>query len=123
MGAPPRNGRMAIPSRLGDRLDVDLDVDVLADEHAPRLERLVPLQPVLPAVDASLRGERDALIAPRVLAAAELLDIELHGLCHPADRQVARDHVPLVARLLDLRALESELRKLLRLEEIRRPEV
>ena len=108
---------------LGDGLDVDLDVDVLADEDAAGLERLVPLQPEVPAIDPRLRREGHALVAPGVLAAAELFDVELHGLGHPVDRQVAGHGVLLLAGLLDLRALVRQLRVLLGVEEVGRLEV
>src|SRR5262245_34025524 len=59
-------------------LQVELDLDAFADEHAAGLERLVPPQTEVLAIDRGLGGERDALVAPRVRASSPVLDLERH---------------------------------------------
>ena len=43
------------------RLELDRDLDLLADEHAARLERRVPGEAELAAVERGLGGEGDNL--------------------------------------------------------------
>src|SRR5256885_8771821 len=74
-----------------DGLHVELDVDAVPDEHAARLEDLVPLEAEILALDRRLRDEADALVAPRVLAAAGGLGVEHDLAGDVADRQRAGD--------------------------------
>src|SRR5205814_9384094 len=63
---------------LANRLRFDLDAHGVADEHAAGLERLVPLQAPLPAIDLAARREAGPLFAPRILAGALERRIERH---------------------------------------------
>src|SRR5512133_2632569 len=81
--------------RLGhgllDRLQLDLDVDPIGDEHATRLERLVPGEAEVLAVDRGRGREADALVAPRVLALAAVLGVEDDLPRDVTDGEVADD--------------------------------
>jgi DNA-binding NtrC family response regulator len=61
---------------LPDRLDFDLDVDAVANEHAPGFEGLVVGQSEIASVNRCLRSESRALVSPRILC---LLESELFG--------------------------------------------
>ena len=77
--SPPDEARVrGMSGRLcrRHRFDVDFDVDSLAHEQTARFERLIPFQPEIGAIDRCLGAKEHALVAPRVLAAAELLDVE-----------------------------------------------
>src|SRR5690606_6071568 len=85
-------------SGLADRLALDLDGDLLADEDASGLERLVPGEAELLAVDLGGDAVAEQLLAPRVRAHAVELDGELDLLGHVTDGEVTDDleHVALV---------------------------
>src|SRR5688500_100012 len=76
-------------SGLAHTLGTDLDLDLLADEHAAGLERLVPRDAELFAVDLGGRAEPDDLLAPRALRVPLELDVELDLAGDVANRQVA----------------------------------
>src|SRR5438105_9785251 len=71
------------------RLEVDGDVDVVAEEDAAVVEGFVPVDAVVLAIDR--RGQREAglVVAPRVAGEAEELDRERDLLCHAAHGQIA----------------------------------
>src|SRR5581483_5194354 len=100
----------------------DVDLDFVAHEHAAGLERLVPLEAPLAAADRALRAETEAIVAPRILAGARLLDVEDDLVRLIANREIARDFV-VAARAFDLLALEDHLREFLRVEEVGRAQV
>src|SRR5581483_4676619 len=108
---------------LVDRLDVDLEVDFVADQEAARLERGVPVQAELLAVDLAADLEARHLLAPRVLAAPEQGRVEHDGARHAADRQVAVDPGRVGAGRLDPCAGEGDRRILLDVEEVGRSQV
>src|SRR3954447_24414614 len=70
------------------QLDVDRELDVLAYDEAAGLERLIPGEAELLAVDLALRLEAHPLAAPRVLAATLELGIECHFVRLIADREI-----------------------------------
>src|SRR5690349_7992925 len=82
-------------------LHLELDVDAIADQHAARLEQLVPLQAEVLAIDGRRRQEADALVTPRILRASAVLDVERDLAGDVADRQLADDAITLAAHLLD----------------------
>ena len=71
------------------RLDVELDGDLLTDEHAAALEDGVVLEAPVLAVDRRRGGEPGARVAPRVGADAAELELERDRPRDAADRQVA----------------------------------
>src|SRR5277367_6432084 len=75
--ATVRRGSRGLSENL-HRLDVELDLDLIADEQATTFEHLVPLQPELTAVDRRRGREPHAVVAVRILGGAERLDVERH---------------------------------------------
>src|SRR5579862_4486055 len=69
---PPSRG---LRGRRLHGLDLELDLDLVADQHAARLEHLVPAQAEILAIDRRRRDEAGALVAPRVLGEAAELDV------------------------------------------------
>src|SRR5579871_2348738 len=105
------------------RLELQVDLHVLADQDAAGLQRLVPPGAELLALDDHLTVEGDLVVPPGVLGLPQLLHVDGDRLGHVADRQVA-GHLQLVAaRGGDLGALERQLGKLLDVEEVGRLEV
>src|SRR5688572_1868938 len=82
-------------------LDLQLDLDLVADQQAAGLEHLVPPQAEVLAIDRRPGRERHALVAPRILALAAVLDVERHLAGDAADREIAEDAVVVLAELLD----------------------
>src|SRR5215468_6603168 len=106
-----------------DGLDVELDVDAVADQHAAGLEQLVPRQAEVLAVDRCLRDEPDPLVAPRIDAAAGRLGVERDLAGRVADRELADHAQPAAADVLHARAAEAQLGEPLDVEEVRRAQV
>jgi len=114
-------------SRIGPRSTTrsplrELDLHLLADEEAARHGH-VPDEPPLTPVEPRGRVEADALLHVRILDNAERLNVHLDRLRHVADREVAACEPVVVARALDLRALERDLGVLLGVEEVRRAQM
>src|SRR5690606_3628730 len=72
-------------------LQVEVDSDVLADQHAPGFESRVPREAEVLTVDRRRRRCTGLVVAVRVLAEAAELELEAHRLRDAADRQVAVD--------------------------------
>src|SRR3954470_5257603 len=106
-----------------DGLHLELDVDAIPDEDATCLEQLGPVQAEVLSIEGGRRDESGALVAPRVLRAAAVLDVEDDLPSDIADGEVARHAVALAGHLLDSRAANLHLREALDLEEIRRAEM
>src|SRR5262249_7434591 len=104
-------------------LQVELDLDALADEHAACFEHLIPLETEVLAVDRRARDEAASLVAPRILASAERLDVERDLAGDAANREIADHAMAVLPGGLDLLARESELGVLLGVEEVRRAQV
>src|SRR5262245_24851293 len=124
-GLLDRDGLLG-PNRLLDLLDqlqLDVDLDLIADQPAAGLERHVPIQAPLLAADLSLRIKPGAGGAPRRRGLAGVLDVQRDGLGHVADGQIAVQLAAIGAELLDTRALERNIRVGLDVEEIRRAQV
>src|SRR6478736_1555748 len=86
----------AEPARDGsgpDELDVEVELDLLRDEHAAALEGHVPLEAPVLAVDLALGGEAGAGAAPRVAADAVELELELDRDRGALDREIAEELV------------------------------
>src|SRR6478672_5968490 len=104
-------------------LDLGLDLDLIPDEHAAGLERLVPRQAEVLPIDRGLRRERGADVAPRVLRLAVLFHAEDYLARDPPDCQIS-DDIDLVTRSwLDARAHETQFGILRDVEEVRRLEM
>src|SRR5262249_42447640 len=74
---------------------VDLDLDALADEEASGLERLVPREVEVLAIDVGARKEPGSQLPPRVRAHAAELHRQEHLAGDVADLEHAGD-IPLV---------------------------
>src|SRR5688572_9113998 len=72
-------------------LDLEAELDLVADEHTAALERLVPVQPEVLAVELSLRPEPGDLDARRVDAAPLVLRRERDRTGDVLDRDLAFD--------------------------------
>src|SRR3954467_8378257 len=72
-------------------LDLDQDLDGVADQEAPRLQRGVPVQAEVLAVDGGLGGEASHFRAPRVLATAIQGGVEHDFAGGAANSEVADD--------------------------------
>src|SRR5579863_9988922 len=116
-----RSGRLG--GRRLDRLQLQLELHAIADQHATGLECLVPLQTEVLAVESAPRREADPFVAPGVLAAAAVLDVERDRTRDVADGQLAGQAVTLRADLLDPRTAEPDLGEMLDVEEIGRLQV
>ena len=69
------------------------DLDLLGDQDTACLQRLVPGQAPLLAVEAGLGREQGPGVAPRVLGQAAVGHVERHGLGDTAHREVASQPV------------------------------
>src|SRR3954467_7585245 len=99
---------------LGDwcllhRLDVYRELHFVAHNDAARLERLIPVETEVPAIDLTRRAEAGPLVPPRILPFALERRLELDLAGNVADRQVA-DHakIPVSGVALDTLAHESK---------------
>src|SRR5882724_2451040 len=105
--------------RFVDRFEIDLDLHLLANEHAVR-NRHVPGETEVTPVDGEGRGRTEVPSALSVLHDTDQLDVEADGPRHLADGEVAARRVVAVALWEDRVALERDLRVLLRIEEVGR---
>src|SRR4030042_4455107 len=76
---------------LANRLDVQGDLHVIADDGAPTLDQFVPPDVELPTTDLRRRREGGAPVAPRVVDLALELRVEGDRLRNVADGEVAAD--------------------------------
>src|SRR6185369_16798081 len=91
--APEGSYRESGPASFGPlKLDLELDLDVVADEHAARLEHRVPRHPEVRALDARPRRCAHSHVSPWI---GELGGRTLHVECHhprgSSNRQVTHD--------------------------------
>src|SRR5690554_4483740 len=96
-------------SCLAHGFDFDLDLDLVSDQHATGLQSLVPVEAELLAIHARVRGEDGSLVAPRILDAPGILDVQHDRLRVTAHRELTVHAKVLVAHLLHRRALEGEV--------------
>src|SRR3546814_13950691 len=90
---PTRRLRVGVQMKRGDSgvldgRDVELELDLLGDEHATGLERGVPGEAPVLAVDGDLALEAHADVAERVLGGAGELEGNRDGLGDTLDGQV-----------------------------------
>src|SRR3979411_680994 len=113
-------------SGRADGLNLDLHLHVIADQHPPCLERRIPDQPELAAIDLGGSAEAHAAAAPGILAGALVDRVESDFLRDAANREVA-DHLERLAllapRAFHSAALEADGRMLLDVQEVRRAQV
>src|SRR6476659_11485172 len=76
-------------SGVADRRDVELELDLLGDEHAAGLEGGVVGQAPVLAVDGGAALEADAQVAERVACGAGGLEVDRDGVGDALDGQVA----------------------------------
>src|SRR4051794_12025577 len=105
--------------RAADDLRLDFDLHRLADEHAARLERLVPGEPPVVATYLCVSGEADALVPPRIEADAFELREQRHRQRHILDREHTVDLEGVRPRGPQVRAGEGHHRVCLDVEEVR----
>src|SRR3546814_14733260 len=114
-------GPAAEPARTVDRWgsagvvaadggDLELEGDLLADEHAAGFEGGVPVDAPVLAVDLGGALEADAGVVVRVDGAAAVLEVDGDGLGDALDGQVTGDPVLGVAGLLPGCGCERDLR-------------
>src|SRR5438876_5671589 len=108
--------------RFVKRLEVDLDLDLVADQDAVRY-RHVPGEAEIRPIDRQRGGGTKVLPALSVGHDADQLDVEAHRTRDLADGEVAARRVVALALREDRVALESDLGVLLGVEEIRRLKV
>src|SRR5699024_3297132 len=70
-----------------DRRDVHVDLDFFADQHATRLERGVPVQAPLLAVDGHTALQPEAFVAERVGCESGVRHVHGHRFGDVLDRQ------------------------------------
>src|SRR5882724_997397 len=104
-------------------LDFELDFDAVAHQHAARLQHLVPAKAEVLAIELSASHEADALVAPRILGAPAILDVERDAARHAAYGEVTDQPVAILRQLFDAPALEAQLRELLDVEKVGRAQV
>ena len=97
---------------------LDLNGNLLADQHAAGVQRCLEVDAEVEAIDRGARFEADAGVAERVFLYAEGLHLERDGLGGGLDGQVARHRA--VAGFVDIEAGRGErhLRVLLYREEV-----
>src|SRR5437868_3737240 len=106
-----------------DGFDVNLDLQVVADEHATGLESYVPGEAPILAVDGRLGAEGLALATPRVLAATFEGGVEDYFLGRAADSEVAIDLIFVALDRLDALALKGDIGVIGYVEEVSRAQV
>src|SRR5947208_11996480 len=109
-------------SRL-EHLDFECNFDVFAHEQAAGLERDVPGQAPVLAVDGRVRAETGVNAAHWILRLTGVDDVQGDRPRHVSDRQLPCHLVLVVRGALDARALEMDGRKLLDVQEVWRLQV
>src|SRR5688572_30576787 len=109
--------------RRSDEFEVDGDLHLVPYHDAARLERLIPVQPEILAIDRRRGAETDAFAAPGVLAASARLDRKRDRSCRVTNRQVAGHRELTAVRSGDARAPEPNLGILIGFEEVGRAQV
>src|SRR4051812_37233188 len=114
---PGREARQGWCSGVADRRDVELELDLVGDEDAAGLERGVPGQAPVLAVQRGAALEADAQVAEGVARRAGGLEDDREGLGLALDRQVAGDD-PVVAVAGDRGGDEGDLLVVVGVEEV-----
>src|SRR5262249_15427864 len=96
---------------------------LVADEDPAGLERLIPVQTEVLAIDGRAPGQARALPAPGIPGAAAVLDLEHDRAGDAMGGQLTLHLEALLAQRLDLRALERDVRILFDVQEVGRLEV
>jgi len=99
-------------------LDLELDADLAADDDTAGLDREVPGGAEVVPVDLGDGREPGPLTAPRIVAPAQVLELERDRPGDAADREVTVNPVLTLAVLGDRGAPERELREPLDVEEV-----
>src|SRR5690349_20436962 len=105
--------------RGADSLDLELDVDAVADQDAARLEELIPGEAEVLSIQRRLCCEANPFVPPWVLAAAAVRGVQRDLPRDTVEGQIADDAVAVFPDLLDALAREAELGKLFDVQEVR----
>src|ERR671918_1127664 len=127
----PQDGRtpsqplrcMILPTGFAfGKLEVDLELDLLAHQDAAGVERHIPVEAPVAAIDRARQRATDFAVAGGIDAVAAVLVVELDLVGDALDREIGDDLVA-ISLLSDLLGLEDYRGVVLDIEEIRAPEV
>ena len=93
-GASPRRDVL-------DEGELELERELVADEHATGIELRIPRHAPVLAIDAAGALETGTQVAERVGVDADELERDRHGLRHVTDRQITGDDVGALVHLVD----------------------
>src|SRR5437899_3646760 len=103
---------------LEDRLDLQVDIDLVADEKATALQRTVPLEAEVLPVQGGPRAHARPSVAEWIDAIAGGAGMERHWPVDAAHREHADDGIVVLSRLADRSTVKDDLRIPLDIEEI-----
>jgi hypothetical protein len=103
---------------LVDCREINFDFHVIANQDTAALQRSVPVQIKIFAVDRRFSGQPCTLHAVEVFDLAAIFGIEGHLLRYAANGQVAGNFVLLVSYLLNFGTFEGKFRMVVGIEEI-----
>ena len=105
------------PSSL-HRRDIECDLHLVAEERSARLERLIPAEAEISAVELSTQLELDPFISARLACRPAQLRVERDLTGDAAHRQVADELQTPAVEVVDLGRVEADLRIALDVEEV-----
>jgi hypothetical protein len=109
---------------LGEHeLGIDGKVNVLTDEHATGLQRLVPGEAKLGPVEAPFGRDTNPVATEWVWNDIGELGLECHRARRATDREIAGDFIRIPDSVLDIGALKDHLRIILGIEKVSRAKV
>ena len=100
-------------------LNLDPNLDLVPNNNSPCLQRLIPGQPEIPAIDLAARAESNSLATPRILRLTLELDVKGNRSGDITNRQIARE-LELLPISFDSGASEFDLGILLSVQKITR---
>ena len=103
---------------LLDSRDLELNLDLLGDQHAAGLQRSVEVDAEVPAVDLGGCLEAQAGIAKGVLSGSNVFNVEVDGLGGVLNGEVTGDGAVAILINVEVGGLEGDLRVLLYCEEV-----
>src|ERR1700690_655348 len=109
-----RSGRVGLHRR-----DLQRDLDLVGEQRSARIERLIPDQAEISAVELAVQLELDPIAARLARCLAETPG-ELDLPCDATHRELAHDIQPPCTAIVDARRAEADLRVALDVEEVER---